>query len=227
MAAANSLDVTLVPVDTSILSCWEEKVKQGIECSLLLKHSKGKVITTLKCSVDWPIRNAGSVRHFAPSTQAKEKGGTKKKKKNKGGKKRKLESLLAYHQRLVEEKGLPPSRLMLEQAAQKQPSSPSKESQKPEVLRHSELNQSLNTSSADEEREETSSASSVYADHEEPVVKEVERIRSILEETNKCYFCEYKAPVPRVHPSKGVNLSGIDIWDHVWSNHPKESEWFA
>ena len=54
-----------------------------------------------------------------------------------------------------------------------------------------------------------------------------ERIRSILEDPNKCYFCEYKAPVPRVHPSKGVNLSGIDIWDHVWSNHPKESEWFA
>ena len=50
MAAADSLDVTLVPVDTSILSCWEEKVKQGLDCSLLLRHSKGKVITTLKCS---------------------------------------------------------------------------------------------------------------------------------------------------------------------------------
>ena len=106
MAAANSVDVTLVPVDTSILSCWEEKVKQGIECSLLLKHSKGKVITTLKCSVGWPIPNAGSNCHLTPSTQAKEKGGTKKKKNNnKGGKKRKLESLLASHQRLVEEKG--------------------------------------------------------------------------------------------------------------------------
>ena len=225
MAAANSVDVTLVPVDTSILSCWEEKVKQGIECSLLLKHSKGKVITTLKCSVGWPIPNAGSNRHLTPSTQAKEKGGTKKKKKNnKGGKKRKLESLLAYHQHLVEEKGLPPSRLMLEQGAQKQLSSPSTESQKPEVLRHSELNRSLNTSSAYEEREETSS---VNADNEEPDVEEVERIRSILEETNKCYFCEYKAPVPWIHPSKGVNLSGMDIWDHVWSDHPKESEWFA
>ena len=227
MAAANSLDVTLVPVDTSILSCWEEKVKQGIECSLLLKHSKGKVITTLKCSVDLQPPKAGSVRHLAPSTQAEEKGRTKKKKKNKGGKKRKLESLLAYHQRLVEERGLPPSRLMLEQAAQKQLSSPSKESQKPEVLRHSELNRSLNTSSAYEEREETSSASSVNADNEDPDVEEVERIRSLLEETNKCYFCEYKAPVPWIHPSKGDNLSGMDIWDHVWSDHPKESEWFA
>ena len=57
--------------------------------------------------------------------------------------------------------------------------------------------------------------------------EEVERIRSILEETNKCYFCEYKAPVPWIHPSKGDNLSGMDIWDHVWSVHPQESEWFA
>ena len=32
-------------------------------------------------------------------------------------KKKRLEALLAYHQRLVEEKGLPPSRLMLQQAA--------------------------------------------------------------------------------------------------------------
>ena len=224
MAAANSMDVTLVLVDTSILSCWEEKVKQGLDCSLLLKHSKGKVITTLKCSVGLQTSKAGSVRHLAPSTQAEEKGRTKKKKKNKGGKKKKLESLLAYHQRLVVEKGLPPSRLMLEQAAQKQSSSSSKESQKPEVLRHSELNQSLNTSSTVEEREEISS---VNADNEEPDVEEVERIRSILEETNKCYFCEYKAPVPWIDPSKGVNLSGMDIWDHVWSIHPKESEWFA
>ena len=122
-----------------------------------------------------------------------------------------------------EEKGLPPSRLMLEQAAQKQLSSASKESQMPEVLRHSELKRSLNTSSA----YETSSASFVNAGNEEPDAEEVERIRSILEETNKCYFCEYKAPVPWIHPSKGVNLSGMDIWDHVWSDHPKESEWFA
>ena len=224
MAAANSMNVTLVQVDTSILSCWEEKVKQGLDCSLLLKHSKGKVITTLKCSVGLQTPKAGSVGHLAPSTQAEEKGRTKKRKKNKGGKKKKLESLLAYHQRLVVEKGLPPSRLMLEQAAKKQSSSPSKESQKPEVLRHSELNQSLNTSSTVEEREEISS---VNADAEEPDVEEVERIRSILEETNKCYFCEYKAPVPWIHPSKGVNLTGMDIWDHVWSVHPKESEWFA
>ena len=190
MAAANSMDVTLVQVDTSILSCWEEKVKQGIECSLLLKHSKGKVITTLKCSLDLQPPKAQDVSSLTPSTQAEKKGRMKKKKKktnNKGGKKRKLASLLAYHQRLVVEKGLPPSRLMLEQAAQTQLSTPEKGSQKPESLRHSELNQSLNSSFAMEEREEISS---VNADTEEPDVEELERIRCILEETNHCYFCE-------------------------------------
>ena len=40
-----------------------------------------------------------------------------KKKKNKGSKKKRLEALLSYHNRLVEEKGLPPSRLMLKQAS--------------------------------------------------------------------------------------------------------------
>ena len=85
------------------------------------------------------------------------------------------------------------------------------------------LDQSLNSSYPNEEREEISS---VNAD-KEPDVEEVERIQSILEETNKCYFCEYEAPVPWIHPSKGDNLSGMDIWDHVWNEHPQESEWFA
>ena len=91
-------------------------------------------------------------------------------------------------------------------------------------LRHSVLDHSLNSSYPNEEREEISS---VNADSKEPDVEEVERIQSILEETNKCYFCEYEAPVPWIHPSKGDNLSGMDIWDHVWSEHPQESEWFA
>ena len=50
MAGANFLDHNLVSVDPSILSCWEEKVKEGFDCTLLLKHSKGKVTTILKCS---------------------------------------------------------------------------------------------------------------------------------------------------------------------------------
>ena len=60
-----------------------------------------------------------------------------------------------------------------------------------------------------------------------PDVEEVERMQKVLEETNKCIFCGYEAPVAWVHPSKGDNLSGNDIWDHVWANHPIESEWFA
>ena len=50
MAGANFLDHNLVSVDPSILSCWEEKVKEGFDCTLLLKHSKGKVTTILKGS---------------------------------------------------------------------------------------------------------------------------------------------------------------------------------
>ena len=50
MAAAKYPDVPLVSADASLLSCWEEKVKLGVDCSLVLKHSKGKVVTILKCS---------------------------------------------------------------------------------------------------------------------------------------------------------------------------------
>ena len=35
MAAADFQDDTLVSVDPLIISCWEDKVKQGIDCSLL------------------------------------------------------------------------------------------------------------------------------------------------------------------------------------------------
>ena len=45
MAAADFSNVPLALADASLLSCWEEKVKQGVDCSLVLKHSKGKVIT--------------------------------------------------------------------------------------------------------------------------------------------------------------------------------------
>jgi hypothetical protein len=51
MTDTNIPDVTLASVDPALLSCWEEKVKQGVECSLLLKHSKGKIITILKTEV--------------------------------------------------------------------------------------------------------------------------------------------------------------------------------
>ena len=53
----------------------------------------------------------------------------KKKKHSKRNNKKSLEALLSFQKRLVEEKGLPPSRLMLEQAAStSQPSKPTQES---------------------------------------------------------------------------------------------------
>ena len=103
-------DVNLV--DPALLSCWEEKVKQGVECSLLLEHSKGKVTTILKCTT---AKEPNARAPIPVSTSQAEK--KKKKNNNKGGKKKRLEALLSYHQRLVEEKGLPPSRLMLQHAA--------------------------------------------------------------------------------------------------------------
>ena len=41
-------DVTLASADPSLLLCWEEKARQGLECSTLLKHRRGEVITILK-----------------------------------------------------------------------------------------------------------------------------------------------------------------------------------
>ena len=106
MSGEDFVGVTLANVDPSIVSCWDKMVKQGEECSLLLKHSKGKVVSTLQCIT--PVKTLTSLPSSPPSA-------LEKKKKRKGAKK--LEKLLAYHQRLVVEKGLPPSRLMEEHAA--------------------------------------------------------------------------------------------------------------
>ena len=102
-------DVTLASADPTLLSCWEEKVKQGVECSLVLKHSKGKIVTTLSCSVS-RIPDARSPSPPAPASKPK-------KRRKRGGGQKRLEALLSYQQRLVQEKGLPPSRLMLQHAA--------------------------------------------------------------------------------------------------------------
>jgi hypothetical protein len=116
MTDTNIPDVTLwildPSVDPALLSCWEEKVKQGVECSLLLKHSKGKIITILKSIVS-SSPEAKASPFLKPSLTEK----PKKKKKNKGNKTKRLESLLSFHQRLVEEKGMPPSKLMEQHAA--------------------------------------------------------------------------------------------------------------
>ena len=101
--------MTLAPVDPALLSCWEEMVKRGEECTLMLKHSKGQVTATLQST-----KQTSTLPEPSLSSSASAK---KKKKKKKGNKKKRVEALLAYHQRLVEEKGLPPSRLMLQQAA--------------------------------------------------------------------------------------------------------------
>ena len=106
MSGVESSGVTLALVDPSILSCWEEMVKQGKECSLILKHNKGKVTVKLQ-----------STNKVSSLPQASLSASPAVKKRKKTSKKKRLERLLVYHQRLVEERGLPPSRLMLQQAA--------------------------------------------------------------------------------------------------------------
>ena len=114
MSGVESSGVTLALVDSSILSCWEEMVKQGKECSIMLKHSKGNVTVKLQ-----------STSKVSPLPQASLSASAEAKKGKKKSKKKRLERLLAYHQRLVEERGLPPSRLMLQQAAAVLTSQPS------------------------------------------------------------------------------------------------------
>ena len=46
MSSDDSSGVTLAFVDPSLLSSWEGMVKLSVECSLLLKHGKGKIIAT-------------------------------------------------------------------------------------------------------------------------------------------------------------------------------------
>ena len=41
-------DVTLANADLALLQSWNNKVSKGVECSLTLKHSKGRVTTILK-----------------------------------------------------------------------------------------------------------------------------------------------------------------------------------
>ena len=44
-------------------------MKQGHECSLLLTHSKGKVFTTLKCSMVIKPPEARENHHLAPQAE--------------------------------------------------------------------------------------------------------------------------------------------------------------
>ena len=189
MSSEDSIDVTLANVDPALVSCWDRLVKQGKECSLLLKHSKEKVVATLQCTTT----SSASLPGSSPSLTS-----PAKRKKRRGGKKKRLEALLAYHQRLVVEKGLPPSRLMVQHAAASSTISTSatqspgvkemqfrcdqcsfsskskrglkvhigkshKDIQMPEDLRGRELENSLNISELSQNREEGSLL--VKADH--------------------------------------------------------------
>ena len=189
MSSEDSTDVTLAKVDPALVSCWDRLVKQGKECSLLLKHSKGRVVATLQCT----STSSAFLTDSSPSLTS-----PAKRKKRRGGKKKRLEALLAYQQRLVVEKGLPPSRLMVQHAAASSNISSSadqspglkamqfkcyqcnfsskskrdlkvhigrnhKDIQTPEGLRGGELENSLNISELSENREECSSV--FKADH--------------------------------------------------------------
>ena len=85
------------------------KVSQGKDCSICLECKKSKITTLLKVS---------QLRSFdaksSKLTPASEPEAEIKKKKNSS---KRLQKLLAYHQRLVTDKGLLPSRLMLQLAA--------------------------------------------------------------------------------------------------------------
>ena len=125
-------NVTLAPADPALFLCSKEKVKQGVECILVLEYSQGKTPTIFKSSISRsPDAKAthteqsqaekkvkkNETQNMIPTSTSKSPEAQEKRKRKKGGKKKSLESLLLYHQRLVEEKVLPPSRLMLKQAA--------------------------------------------------------------------------------------------------------------
>ena len=107
-------DVTLANADLALLQCWNNKVSKGVKCSLTLKHSKGRVTTILKSSsprIMKPMNPTDESTLPSISIQAD------KKRQKKGNKKKRLEALISFQERLVKEKGLPPSRIMLEHAA--------------------------------------------------------------------------------------------------------------
>ena len=81
-------------------------MRLGMECLLSLKHTT--ILTTSKS------QNPDAKGTDLANSQAEK---NVNRKKNKGGNKQRLEKLLSYHKRLVVEKGLPPSRLMLQHAS--------------------------------------------------------------------------------------------------------------
>ena len=221
------LDVTLASADAAILLCWEEKVKQKKDCSLLLQSRGGRVITTIKVIGPRNHEVSDSNSSLPPEFQAE----TKKKKTNRQSNKLKLAKLPQYHQRKVEEEGLPPSRLMLEQAAaapakltSPEPNSSQEKFQcdkcdyktetlrglnvhigrkhkEPEILRSDQQDTSLDLSDAEEEREHSFSLTNTTTTHEE---SDLEFTSSAESECGQCDF---------------IGNSRTAIEEHIVNNH--------
>ena len=110
--SSTTTDITLASADPALLLCWEGKVKQGEECSLVLQFKGGKVVTTLTCKSTKKLEAKKSSPELLLPTPVE----SKKRKSRKPN----MKKLLKYHQRLVNEKGLPPSKLMLKHANNEQ-----------------------------------------------------------------------------------------------------------
>ena len=98
MVAPNIPDVTLTSADPALLLCWEEQVKQGKDCFLVLKYQGGKITTTLQVSKCHEPVTPQLKQMPQASSQAEKEANRNKKKK--------LDKLLSFLERLVNEKGL-------------------------------------------------------------------------------------------------------------------------
>lgn len=74
MSSEDSVGLTLAMVDPSLLSSWEAMVKRGEECSLMLKHSKGKITATLQCTTPTPsLARSSSPSPTSPAKKRKKR----------------------------------------------------------------------------------------------------------------------------------------------------------
>ena len=228
MAAPDFPNVPLASADPALLLCWEEKVRQGLECSILFKHRRGKITTTLQTSCSNSLAAKTNVKVTVPQAEK-----TKKKKKPMNTKR--LQALLSYHQRLVNERGLPPSRLMLQHAsAAPSPSPPAqrpelkgsdeefkcdkcdytstskqgvsihkghqhKELKKPEILRVELLDKSLDLSQVSEDREEHEHSFSVTNTSTTPQESELDFTLSAESECGQCDFIGHTRSAIELH----------------------------
>ena len=96
MVAPNIPDVTMTSADPALLLCWEEQVKQGKDCSLILNYQGCKITTTLQVSKQQePV---------TPKLENMPQASSQAEKKVKRNKKKQLEKLLSYHKKLLTKK---------------------------------------------------------------------------------------------------------------------------